>query len=144
METHEWVTTAQCHHHLRGSHRLVAGIARFTGTRIGCEYQGPHAGKTTTPKFPANDPAQSRSLLLLQHQTVASQKLLAVADGLCAACAQLDALSAEPLPSAPTKGSDGCKLHPRKNKPEGSSAGRITQSMGGGVVRGQDRVQAGA
>jgi hypothetical protein len=85
METHEWVTTAQRHHHLGGQQRLAAGIAHSTGTGIGREYQGPHAGKMTTPEFPANGPAQSGSVLLLQHQTVASPKLLGAADSLLTA-----------------------------------------------------------
>jgi hypothetical protein len=78
--------------------------------------------KTTTPEFPANVPAQSGSVLLLQHQTVASPKLLRAADRLPTACAQLDALLAEAFPCAPSKGSDECKLHARERNTGGCSA----------------------
>src|SRR5262245_7188589 len=119
MKTHVRVMATERHNHLRGLQRVVAGIAHSTGAEIGREYQGPHAGKTTTPKFPANDPAQSGSVLLLQHQTVTSPKLLSEADSLLTTCAQLGALLAEPFPCAPSKGSDERKVHPEDHNTDG-------------------------
>jgi len=122
METHEWVTTTQRHDHLCGQQRVVTGVAHSTGAWIGREYQRPDVRKTTTPEFPANDPSQSGSVLRLQHQTMASPKLLGAANSLPTACAQLDALLAEAFPCAPSKGSDECKLHARERNTGGCSA----------------------
>jgi hypothetical protein len=61
-------------------------------------------------------------VLLLQHQTVASPKLLGAADSLFTACAQLDPLLAEAFPCAPSKGSDECELHARERNTGGCSA----------------------
>ena len=131
METHECVTATQRHDHLRRPRRIVAGITHSTGTGIGREYQGPHAGKTTTPEFPANDPAQSGKVLLLPHQTVTSPKLLGAADSLLTACAQFDALLAEPFPCARSNSSDEDerKFHARERNTGGCSARRVAQPM---------------
>jgi hypothetical protein len=61
-------------------------------------------------------------VLLLQHQTVASPKLLGAVDSLLTACVQLDALLAEAFPCAPSNGSDECKLHARERNIGGCSA----------------------
>jgi hypothetical protein len=61
-------------------------------------------------------------VLLLQHQTVASPKLLGAADSLLTSLLQLDALLAEAFPCAPGDGSDEYKLHARERTIGGCSA----------------------